>query len=80
MTWRINTRASLQGSRHEDSGWIDQDSHISDHAADAARYFVAYEQSKPKRDRWTFAQLVCAVAALGCLAVAIALELSKWMT
>ena len=26
MTWRINTRATLQGSRHEDSGWIDQDS------------------------------------------------------
>lgn len=26
MGWRINTRASLQGSRHEDSGWIDQDS------------------------------------------------------
>lgn len=68
MTWRINTRASLQGSRHEDSGWIDQDSYKPSHGYIPNR-----------RDGWTFAQLFCAVVALGAAAVVIALEISEWM-
>ena len=69
MTWRINTRAEAGDSRHFDSGWIDQDS-----------YKPSDGYIPTKRDRWTFAQLVCAVAALGCLAVVFALEASRWLT
>lgn len=68
MGWRINTRAEAGDSRHFDSGWIDQDSYKpSDH------YIPT------RRDGWTFAQLFCAVVALGAAAVVIALEVSKWI-
>ena len=66
MTWRINTRASLQGSRHEDSGWIDQDS-----------YKPSDGYIPTRRDGWTFAQVFCATVALGLLAVSLAIGIGE---
>lgn len=65
MNWRTNTLAEKPGHRHEhaQAAWKPSDGYVP----------------RPIRDGWTFAQLFCATAALGLLAVSLALAIGEVM-
>lgn len=79
--WRANTLAEKPGHRHRDSDYMAGLAH------DQVRWpkppAPAWKPSDgyipTRRDGWTFAQLFCAVVALGAAAVVIALEVAQWI-